>query len=51
VTDVRAAELLPLAAGPLPAAVRAVLGTLDPALAADEDLVQAVLAQTRELGQ
>jgi len=51
VKDARAAEVVPLAAGPLPAAVRGLLGKLDPELAADDAVVQAVLAQTREFGQ
>jgi len=51
VTDARAAEFLELASGPLPEAVRLVLKALDPDLAADHDLVAAVLAQARELGQ
>jgi fructuronate reductase len=49
VTDARAAEVLPLATGPLPAAVRRVLEVLDPELAGDEALVAAVLAQAQEL--
>jgi fructuronate reductase len=51
VTDARAAEFLQLASGPLPDAVRLVLKALDPALAADEAVIAAVLAQARELGQ
>ena len=51
VTDARAAEFLPLAAGPLPEAVRRVLTALDPELAADDGVVAAVLAQARELEQ
>jgi fructuronate reductase len=51
VTDARAAEFLPLASGPLPEAVRAVLNALDPDLGADDAVVAAVLAQARELGQ
>jgi fructuronate reductase len=51
VKDARAADFLPLAAGPLPEAVRLVLKALDPDLAADEAVVAAVLAGTRELGQ
>jgi len=50
VTDVRAAQFLPLAAGPLPEAVRLVLTALDPDLAADDAVVAAVLTQARELG-
>jgi len=49
VTDARAAEVLPLAAGPLPDAVRRVLELLDPELAGNDALVAAVLAQAREL--
>jgi len=51
VTDARAAEFLPLAAQPLPEAVRLVLKALDPELAADDELVAAILSQARELGQ
>jgi fructuronate reductase len=50
VRDMRAADFLPLAAGPLPEAVRLVLKALDPDLAADEAVVAAVLAGARELG-
>ncbi|MGV8978661.1 MAG: mannitol dehydrogenase family protein [Cellulomonas sp.] len=50
VTDARAAEILPLATGPLPEAVRRVLRALDPELAGNEALVTAVLAQARDLG-
>jgi fructuronate reductase len=49
VTDARAAEVLPLATGPLPDAVRRVLEVLDPDLAGNDALVAAVLAQAREL--
>jgi fructuronate reductase len=51
VTDARAAEFMPLAAGSLSAAVRGVLAKLDPELGADDAVVNAVLAQARELGQ
>lgn len=51
VKDARAAEFMPLAGGPLPTAVRGVLDKLDPKLAADDAVVDAVLAQARELGQ
>jgi len=51
VTDARAVEFRQLASGPLPDAVRLVLKALDPDLAADEDVIAAVLAQARELGQ
>ena len=44
VSDPRSAELLPLAAGPLPDAVRRLLEALDPALAADPEVVAAVSA-------
>ena len=44
VDDVRAAELVPLAAGPLPEAVRRVLDALDPALGEDDAVVAAVVA-------
>ena len=44
VDDLLAAELVPLAAGPLPVAVRRVLELLDPAVAADGEVVAAVLA-------
>jgi fructuronate reductase len=43
VVDPRAEELVALAAGPLPEAVRSVLADLDPALADDDALVAAVL--------
>jgi fructuronate reductase len=49
VTDSHAAELLQLASGPLPEAVRLVLKALDPKLAADQALVASVLAQACEL--
>ena len=51
VTDARAPELVQLASGPLPDAVRLVLKALDPDLGADDAVVAAVLAQARELGQ
>jgi fructuronate reductase len=51
VTDTRAAELLQLAGGPLPEAVRLVLKALDPELADNEAVVAAVIAEARELGQ
>ncbi|WP_145909034.1 mannitol dehydrogenase family protein [Kitasatospora viridis] len=44
VQDAAAARVLPLAQGPLPEAVRAVLAFLDPELAHDQALVDAVLA-------
>jgi hypothetical protein len=43
VVDVRADEIVPLAAGPLPDAVRRVVTYLDPTLGADPDVVSAVL--------
>jgi fructuronate reductase len=51
VTDARAADLVPLAAGPLPEATRRVLAVLDPALVADEALVAAVIDQAEELAR
>jgi fructuronate reductase len=51
VTDARADEIVPLAQGPLPDAVRAVLGALDPALADDDVLVAAVVDSAGELGR
>jgi fructuronate reductase len=44
VDDVRSAELVPLAAGPLPEAVRRVLDALDPAVGGDDAVVAAVVA-------
>ena len=49
VSDVRAAELVPLAAGPLPEAVRHLLDALDPALAEDDAVVAAVVAAAEQL--
>ena len=49
VADVRAAELAPLAAGPLPEAARRLLDALDPAVAEDGAVVAAVLAQAQQL--
>jgi fructuronate reductase len=51
VTDARADQVVPLADGPLPAAVPRVLAVLDPALADDDELVAAVLAHAEQLGQ
>ncbi|HET8787303.1 MAG TPA: mannitol dehydrogenase family protein [Actinomycetes bacterium] len=51
VTDARADQVVPLAAGPLPEAVPRGLAALDPALADDGDLVAAVLAHADQLGQ
>lgn len=48
VTDAAAARVVDVAAGPLPAAVAAVLEYLQPGLAADDEVVAAVLAQTEE---
>jgi fructuronate reductase len=50
VTDARADDVIPLAAGPLPDAVRRVLGALDPALSGDADLVETVVSQCEDLG-
>ncbi|MGI9156699.1 MAG: mannitol dehydrogenase family protein [Marmoricola sp.] len=49
VTDPRADELAALAAGPLPEAVRRVLGLLDPGLPDDPDLVTTVTNRAQEL--
>lgn len=49
VHDVRADELVPLAAGPLDDAARKVLGSLDPDLGADTAVVAAVAEQCHEL--
>jgi fructuronate reductase len=43
VVDVRADEIVPLADGPLPDAVRRVVTYFDPTLGADADVVSAVL--------
>lgn len=51
VTDPAADRLVELARSPLPEAVPAVLATLDPSLAQDADLVDAVLASCRELAE
>ena len=48
-TDARAEEVAQVADGPLPAAVRGVLATLDPAVAADDEVVAAVLVSVEEL--
>jgi len=45
VHDARPKEVLPLAAWPLPDAVRRVLGALDPAAGADDVLMAAVVAE------
>jgi fructuronate reductase len=49
VVDVRADEIVPLASGPLPDAVRQVVAYLDPALGADGDVVSAVLEAAEQL--
>jgi fructuronate reductase len=51
IADVRADQVVPLAEGPLPAAVPRVLAALDPSLADDGELVAAVLTQAEALGQ
>ncbi len=51
VVDVRADEIVPLAGGPLPDAVRRVVTYLDPALGADADVVSAVLEAAEQLSQ
>jgi fructuronate reductase len=51
VNDVRAQEVVPLAAGPLSEGVGRVLEALDPALATDKEVVAAVLAQCEQLGR
>jgi len=49
VNDTRADEIAPLADGPLPEATRKVLGALDPAVAADGEVVAAVVDSAEEL--
>ena len=49
VNDARAADVVPLAAGPLRAAVPRVLGWLDAALGADADVVAAATDQAQQL--
>jgi fructuronate reductase len=51
VVDVRADEIVPLAAGPLPDAVRRVVTYLDPASGADADVISAVLEAAEQLSQ
>ena len=51
VSDARADEVVPLAAGPLVAAVPRVLGWLDPALGADADVVAIVVDQCKEFSR
>ena len=48
VSDARAGEVVPLAAGPLDTAVPRVLGWLDPALGTDADVVAIVVDQGRQ---
>ncbi len=50
-TDVGSAAVVPLASGPLPAAVVAVLDYLDPDIGADSAVVAAVLAHVHELAK
>jgi fructuronate reductase len=49
VNDARADAVVTLAAGPLPEAVRSVLDFLEPQLAADDEIVAAVVAHAEEL--
>jgi fructuronate reductase len=49
VDDARAADVVPLAAGSLPDAVRRVLNAFDPAIAADADVCAAVVASAEDL--
>ena len=49
VNDPRAAEIVPLAAGALPDAVRRLLEILDPAVAADPEIVAAVVADAERI--
>jgi fructuronate reductase len=49
ITDARAADVVPLAEGPLREAVPRVLGRLDPALGEDPDVVAAVTGQAEDL--
>jgi fructuronate reductase len=49
VKDAHAAEVVPLADGPLLDATRKVLGAFDPAVAADDEVVAAVVAAATEL--
>jgi fructuronate reductase len=51
VNDVRASEVVPLAKGPLAEAVPRVLAALDPALAADTDVVTIVIDQSKEFSR
>ena len=49
VDDARSADVVPLAEGALPEAVRRVLDALDPALGADDDVRAAVVASAQDL--
>jgi fructuronate reductase len=49
ISDKRSPELLPLAAGPLHAAVRKLLDALDPELGADDQVIAAVVEQSEQL--
>jgi fructuronate reductase len=49
VSDVRADDVVELASGPLPEAVRRILGELDPAVGADAEVVAAVLGHCEQL--
>jgi fructuronate reductase len=49
ISDARAEDVIPLAAGPLSEAVPRVLGRLDPALGADADVVAAVIDESESL--
>lgn len=51
VNDARADEVVPLAEGPLPEAVKRVLRWLDPQVGGDGDVTAAVLDQSRQLAQ
>ena len=51
VNDARADEVVPLAQGPLPEAVKRVLRWLDPQVGGDGDVTAAVLDQSRQLAQ
>ncbi len=51
VSDARADEVVPLAAGPLASAVPRVLGWLDPVLAADADVVSTVVDQSKQFSR
>ena len=51
VSDARADEVVPLAAGRLAAAVPRVLGWLDPAIGADPDVVSTVVDQSEEFSR